>query len=170
MNPTLTQGNIYEITKQFDAYYCSIGRVTVNPGAQFIYDKNERIFFIHTQNHLPYEAKQDFMCYGKFKIIEDKRESETKQTNLPSNNITFTKDYKETGITDKNGNEIIVGDIVRSQYGGDKIIEPFDSHIIGAFSYRPLGATNEGSSYLLGDLMKNAPITIVKPVDNRPLK
>lgn len=170
MNPTLAQGNIYETTEQFDTYYCNIGRVTVNPGAQFIYDKNESIFFIHTQNHLPYKAKQDFIRYGKFKTIEDKRESETKQTNPPIDNMSFIKNYKETGITDKNGNEIMVGDIVRSQYGGNKIIEPFGSHIIGAFSYRPLGATNKNSSYLLGDLMKNGPITIVKPVDNRLLK
>ena len=64
----------------------------------------------------------------------------------------MVKNYLYTGLLDKHGTEVKVGDILKPRYGGKIIIEPLGSHIVGAFTYRPVGAVNEGSSYLLNDL------------------
>lgn len=52
-------GVVYVTTKQFDAYYCGCGRVTVNPGAMFCLEGN-RVYFVNSKNYLPYEATNDF--------------------------------------------------------------------------------------------------------------
>ena len=52
--------SIYKVIKQFDAYYCCFGRITVNPGAEFVF-KDDRIYFINTKNFLPRIAQKDFI-------------------------------------------------------------------------------------------------------------
>lgn len=73
--------------------------------------------------------------------------------------IKLTKEHTETyiytGIIDVDGNEIKAGDIVLREYGGKVIIEDFGSRIVGAFTYRPLGAINETSSSLISNLVKD---------------
>lgn len=69
--------------------------------------------------------------------------------------------FKHTGVYDKYGVELYPGDIVGMQHGTRDVIEEFGSHLVGSFSYRPLGATNPTSSYPLYDLVKHDGIEIV---------
>lgn len=78
---------------------------------------------------------------------------------------------KKTGVFDSHGIELQAGDIVRnyafSKEGVEVEIEAFGSRIPGAFTYRPVGAVNAESSYLLGDLVKSkAKFVVVHNIDN----
>lgn len=72
------------------------------------------------------------------------------------------KNYVFTGLLDKHGIEVKVGDILRSRYGGDLIVDPFGKYVIGAFTYHPKGAINNTSHYLISDL-KDRDFEIVEP-------
>ncbi|CUP44689.1 Uncharacterised protein [[Eubacterium] contortum] len=50
----------YKVIKQFDSFYCDVGRITVNPGALFKIT-NGRVYFLNTQNYLPWVATKLFL-------------------------------------------------------------------------------------------------------------
>lgn len=50
----------YNVIKQFDAFFCDVGRVTVFPGALFKIT-NGRVYFLNTQNYLPWVATKLFL-------------------------------------------------------------------------------------------------------------
>lgn len=64
----LKHNTTYKVTKHFDAYYCDIGRVTVNPGAEFMLTGDNCIYFIHSKNYLPGTAKIDFITSCGYEI------------------------------------------------------------------------------------------------------
>lgn len=62
---------LYQVTKQFDIYYCCHGRITVNPGATFYLTYDNRIYFIHSNNYLPMIAQRDFINHFGYKKIDN---------------------------------------------------------------------------------------------------
>lgn len=76
------------------------------------------------------------------------------------------KEYKYTGIFDINNKEVKVGDIVKAN-GQNVIIEKFGSKIPGTFTYRPVGAINETSSYPISDLTRSRSIEVISTLKNK---
>ena len=72
---------IYIVTKQFDVYTCTSGRVTVNPGAMFCRDEYGRVYFINSKNYLPFDVTQSFLKSNKYELYNafDKRHTELKE-------------------------------------------------------------------------------------------
>lgn len=50
----------YKVIKEFDAFFCDIGRVTVFPEALFKITCG-RVYFLNTQNYLPWVVTKLFL-------------------------------------------------------------------------------------------------------------
>lgn len=59
---------IYIVTKQFDVYTCNSGRTTVNPGAMFRRTGDNRVYFINSNNYLPFDVTQSFLKSNKYEL------------------------------------------------------------------------------------------------------
>lgn len=59
---------IYIVTKQFEISSCHSGRSTVNPGAMFCKMDDGRIYFINSNNYLPFDITGDFLKSNTYEI------------------------------------------------------------------------------------------------------
>lgn len=79
-----------------DVYYCSVGRVTVQEGAIFLYESERTVYFVNSKNYLPNVAFNDFMKYCKFTQIDllndGKRLSTGRTTNINRTGIRVYTD------------------------------------------------------------------------------